>query len=347
MGLAEIRELVKPVIKEVDLTKLSGKIVALDAFNTLYQFITAIRQPDGTPLMDSKGRITSHLSGLFYRTKNLLENRIKVIFVFDGKSPEFKQKEISIREEIKKKMETKYKEAIELGIRSDARKYAEASARLTKDMIKDAIELIEAMGLPWIQAPSEGEAQAAYLVKKGYADFVGSQDYDSLLFGAPAVLRNIVISGRRKVRGVEVDINPEIIRLDDVLSYLKISREQLIFLALIVGTDYNPDGIKGIGIKSAYEIVKKFNEPEKLFNYVGWKKYYPDIDWNVLYEFFIDPPVTDDFEIKFGDIDEKRIIDILVNEHDFNEERVKKAIDELKKAIRQGSQSNITSFFKK
>ncbi len=108
MGLAEIRELIKPVIKEVDFSYLSGKVVALDAFNALYQFLAAIRQPDGTPLKDSKGRITSHLSGLFYRTKNLIEYGIKVIYVFDGKHPEFKKKEQELREEQRKKMEEKY-----------------------------------------------------------------------------------------------------------------------------------------------------------------------------------------------------------------------------------------------
>jgi len=156
MGLAEIRELIKPVIKEVDLSYFSGKKIALDAFNALYQFLSAIRQPDGSPLMDSKGRITSHLSGLFYRTKNLLEYGIKPIYVFDGKHPEFKKKEIEIREEVKKKMEEKYRKALEMGIKSDLKKYASGTSRLTPDMVEDAKNLLDAMGIPWIQAPSEG-----------------------------------------------------------------------------------------------------------------------------------------------------------------------------------------------
>ncbi|MGC9132785.1 MAG: flap endonuclease-1 [Nanopusillaceae archaeon] len=350
MGLAEIRELIKPIIKEVDLSYLSGKVVALDAFNALYQFLAAIRQPDGTPLKDSKGRITSHLSGLFYRTKNLIENGIKVIYVFDGKHPEFKKREQEVREELRKKMEEKYKKAIEMGIKGDLKKYAEFTSKLEPGMVEESKELLEAMGVPYIQAPSEGEAQAAYLVKKGIADYVGSQDYDSLLFGGLRVARNLTITGKRRVRGVEVEISPELLELNDVLNYLKFDKiEKLIWFALIVGTDYNPDGIPGIGVKTAYELVKNNNDPERLFKYIGWEKYYKDISWKDLEEFFLDPPVIDvnkDY-IKFGEIDEEKIRKILIDEHDFSEERVNKAIDELKKSYKQGAQKNILSFFGK
>ncbi|BBL45835.1 flap endonuclease 1 [Nanobdella aerobiophila] len=345
MGLAEIRELIKPVIKEVDLSYLSGKIVALDAFNALYQFLAAIRQPDGTPLKDSKGRITSHLSGLFYRNKNLIENGIKLIYVFDGRHPEFKKKEQELREEQRKKMEEKYEIAKEAG-EKNLKKYAEFTSKLDYNMIDEAKELLKAMGVPYIQAPSEGEAEAAYLVKKNIADFVGSQDYDSLLFGGTRVVRNITISGKRKIRGVEVNISPEIIELKDVLNYLNLNQEKLIILALVVGTDYNPDGIKGIGIKKAYEIVKKYDDPEKIFNYINWDKYY-DISWKELEKFFLDPPVVDinKEDIKFGEIDEEKIRKILIDNHDFSEERVNKSIEELKKSYKQGSQKNLLSFF--
>jgi len=349
MGLAEIRELIKPVIKEVDFSYLSGKVVALDAFNALYQFLAAIRQPDGTPLKDSKGRITSHLSGLFYRTKNLIEYGIKVIYVFDGKHPEFKKKEQELREEQRKKMEEKYKKAIEMGIKGDLKKYAEFTSKLEFNMVDESKELLEAMGVPYVQAPSEGEAQAAYLVKKGIADYVGSQDYDSLLFGGLRVARNLTISGKRKVRGVEVEINPELVELNDILNYLKLDYKKLIWFALIVGTDYNPDGIPGIGVKTAYELVKNNEDPERLFKYVGWEKYYKEISWKELEEFFEDPPVIEinKEDIKFGEVDEEKIRKILIDEHDFSEDRVNKAIEELKNAYKKGSQKNILSFFGK
>jgi len=346
MGLSELRELIKPVIKDVSLKELTSSVIALDAFNAIYQFLSAIRQPDGTPLMDSKGRITSHLSGLFYRTKNLLEQGIKVIYVFDGKHPEFKKREIQIREELKKKMEEKYKKAIELGIKEDLKKYAQGTSRLTPEMVEDAKKLLDAMGVPWVQAPSEGEAQAAYMARTGVADYTGSQDYDSLLFSSPQVVRNLTITGKRRIRGREVEISPEIIKLEDVLKFLKIDHDQLIWLALLIGTDYNPEGIPNIGLKTAYSLVKNAKDPEKLFNYVGWSKYYPNIDWKELFEFFKDPPVIDVENIEWKDPDEEKIIEILVEEHDFNLDRVKKAIDELKKAMKASSQKTLLSFFK-
>ncbi len=349
MGLAEIRNLIKPVIKEIELRSLSGKIIAIDAFNYLYQFLAAIRQEDGTPLKDSKGRITSHLYGLFYRTIHLMEEGLRPVFVFDGKHPEFKKEEQKRREEMKKKLEEKYKKVLELGIKKDLRKYAQGIVRLTPDMVKDAMRLLDAMGIPYVQAPSEGEAQAAYMARKGDVYSTASQDYDSLLFGSPRVVRNLAITGKRKVprKDIYVEIKPELIELEEVLKYLGLTREQLIALALLIGTDYNPDGIPGVGLKTAYELVKKFgNNFEKLFEYVNWKKYYPELDWRELMEFFLDPPVTDNYKIEFKEPDEEKIIKILVEEHDFNEQRVRNAIERLKRAIRAGAQSNLLSFFK-
>jgi len=347
MGLAEIRQLIKECIKEVEIERFSGNTVAIDAFNALYQFLTAIRQPDGTPLMDSRGRITSHLSGLFYRTKRLIEYGIRPIYIFDGKHPEFKKKEIEIREELKKKMEEKYKRAIELGIKSDMKKYAVGTAKLTPDMIEESKDLLEAMGIPYVQAPSEGEAQVARLVIDRVADYAATQDYDALLFGSSRIVRNLVITGKKKVRGVEVEISPEIIELEEILNKcLKIDRERLIWFALIVGTDYNPDGIPGIGIKTAYELVKSTSDPEKLFKYVNWEKYYKDIDWRELVEFFLDPPTIKVEKVEWREPNEEKIIEILVKRHDFNEERVKKAIEELKKGFKKGSQKSILGFFK-
>lgn len=348
MGLSEIRELIKPLINEIDIKQLNGKVVALDAFNTIYQFLTAIRQPDGRPLMNSKGEITSHLSGILYRTKNLLENGIRPIYVFDGKHPEFKRKEMEHREKIKQEMEKKYKKALELGIKSDLKKYAQGTAKITPKIIEDSKRLLDAMGIPWIQAPSEGEAQAAHLVKNNIADYTGSQDYDSLLFGSPRVVRNLTITGKKKIRGVEVDIKPETVELKDVLDYLSISYDKLIWLALIIGTDYNPEGIKGIGVKTAYELVKSAKNPEKLFNYLQWEKYYPDVDWEDLIEFFKNPPVINvsKEDVKWRDPNEDEILRILVDDNDFSEDRVKKAIESIKNSIRKGTQKSILSFFK-
>jgi len=145
-----LRDLIpKDVIKVIsDLRELRGKVIAIDAYNALYQFLTAIRQPDGTPLMDSKGRITSHLSGLFYRTINIMEAGIKPIYVFDGKPPELKAKEIQERMSIREEAKRKYEEAIASGDLEAARRYAQLSAKLTSDMVNDAKRLLDAMGIP-------------------------------------------------------------------------------------------------------------------------------------------------------------------------------------------------------
>lgn len=228
--------------KEIDLENLYGKKIAIDALNAIYQFLSTIRQRDGTPLMDSKGRITSHLSGLFYRTINLMEAGIKPAYVFDGKPPEFKRKELEKRREAREEAELKWKEALAKGNLEEARKYAQRATKVNEMLIEDAKKLLQLMGIPIIQAPSEGEAQAAYMASKGDVYASASQDYDSLLFGAPRLIRNLTITGKRKMPGkdVYVEIKPELVVLDEVLKELKITREKLIELAILVGTDYNP-----------------------------------------------------------------------------------------------------------
>jgi len=250
---------------KVDLKNLSGKIVAIDAYNALYQFLSIIRQPDGTPLKDRSGRITSHLSGLFYRTCNLLELGIKPIYIFDGVPPEMKEAEIRRRAKIKEEAQVRYERALREGRIEEARMYAQMTSRLKDYMAEDSKTLLTRMGVPWIQAPSEGEAQAAHLAKKGDADYCASQDFDSLLFGAPFLLRNLTISGRRKLprKNVYIEITPEIIEMSRVLKELGITREQLVDIGILVGTDFNPEGIKGIGPKTALRLIKKYGTLEE------------------------------------------------------------------------------------
>uniref|UniRef100_A0A7C4JLP4 Flap endonuclease 1 n=1 Tax=Staphylothermus marinus TaxID=2280 RepID=A0A7C4JLP4_STAMA len=318
-----------------DLRVLKGKTVAIDAYNALYQFLAAIRQPDGTPLMDSKGRVTSHLSGLFYRTINIVEEGVKPVYVFDGKPPEMKAEELRRRSQVKEEASKKYEEAVSSGDLEAARKYAMISSKLTDTMVYSAKKLLDAMGIPYVEALSEGEAQAAYLVINGDAWATASQDYDSLLFGSPRLLRNLTISGKRKLPGREeyIEVKPEIIELDNLLKELGIKRDQLIDIAILIGTDYNPDGVKGIGLKTAYKLIKEYGSLEKipkalLGNY--------SIDELInIKSFFINPPVNKNYKISWNEPDQKKIIDILVNEYDFSEDRVKKAVERLVKAYRE------------
>jgi len=200
--------------ERIEIEDLSGKWVAADAFNMLYQFLAIIRQKDGTPLMDSQGRVTSHLSGLLYRTANLMEAGVKVAFVFDGKPSPLKMGTLEQRGEVREKAAAAWEEARATG--QDGFKYAQAASRINSEILDDGRRLISAMGLPAIQAPSEGEAQAAHMAARGDVGYAGSQDYDVLLFGAPMVVRNLAITGKRKLprKNIYVDIQPEIIDLN-------------------------------------------------------------------------------------------------------------------------------------
>lgn len=330
--------------KEIELIELSGRDIAIDAFNILFQFLSIIRdRMTGEPLRDSKGRVTSHLSGLLYRNSNLLEAGIKPVFVFDGKPPDFKQTTIEAREERKKEAEKKWKEAVERG--EPAITYAQAAAKLTDDMIKRAKMLLDYMGIPWIQAPSEGEMQCAFMCRRGDVWASGSQDFDSLLAGSSRLVRNLSITGRRKVPKKEtyVQVRPELIELEKILESLGITREQLIIVGMLIGTDYS-DGVKGIGPKTALKIVKEHKTLDKVLENVAWDSETPA---EKIYDFFLNPPVTEKYEIGWREPDTDKLKEFMVEEHDFSAERVDKVIERLQNAWTKGRQSSLSGWLEK
>ena len=335
MGV-NLREIIPAeAVRQISLDELKWKVVAIDAYNALYQFLAAIRQPDGTPLMDRQGRVTSHLSGLFYRTVNLAEHGVKPVYVFDGKPPEMKYIEIERRRKVKSEAVRKYEEAVRRGDTEAARRYAQMASKLTDDMVREAKRLLDAMGIPYVEAPAEGEAQAAYLARRGDAWAAASQDYDSLLFGAPRLVRNLAVTGRRKLprKDVYVEVSPELIELDKLLKVLGITREQLIALAILVGTDYNPDGVRGVGPKTALRMVKSYRDPLKLIESLPRHEF--PVDPRRIYEYFLEPPVTEDYRIEWREPDEKAVYQILVEEHDFSPDRVRSALERLRRAYRE------------
>ncbi len=320
---------------KVALKSLSGKSLAIDAYNALYQFLAIIRQPDGTPLKDNTGRITSHLSGLFYRTANLVEMDIKVVYVFDGVPPALKEVEIKRRAKVKAEALIKYERALQEGKIEEARTYAQMTSRLKDYMAEDSKRLLTQMGVPWVQAPSEGEAQAAYLAKKGDTNYCASQDYDSLLFGAPTLMRNVTISGRRKLprKPVYVEVVPEIIELDQVLKELNITREQLIDIGILVGTDFNPEGVKGIGPKTALKLVKQHGSLDKLIPTLKEAEF--PAEPKRIREIFLNPKVTDNYKLTWKEPDVEGVVDFLCRERDFSEERVRKALKKMTEGLRK------------
>lgn len=346
MGL-NIREIIPR--REIEIFDLKGKLVCVDAFNALYQFLSTIRQPDGTPLMDSEERITSHLSGIFYRNINLLSEGIKLVYVFDGKPPDLKYKTHEKRKALRDTAGERYEEAKSDENLERMKSYSSQMVRLNDEMIKESKELLVAMGVPVVQAPSEGESEAAYLsrVKDNVYASV-SQDYDSLLFGAKRLVRNLTLSRRRKTFNGYVEVKPEIIELDSVLNHLGINLDQLICIGVLVGTDYNPRGVPGIGQKKALDIVRKCVYPVKIFESVSEKiSNLPEedqFDWKEIFALFHKPDVKN-FDFDFEKIDEDKIKEILVERHEFSSERVDKQIDKLREIKLKNQQKNLGKWF--
>jgi len=330
--------------KEIELVELSGKKIAIDAFNICHQFLSIIRDRfTGELLKDSKGRVTSHLSGILYRTSNLIEAGIKPVFVFDGEPPKFKKKTIEARQAARDEAKKMWQQAVERG--EEAIKYAQAASHFTEEMVADSKKLLEIMGVPWVQAKSEGEMQCAYMCKKGDVWTSASQDYDSILVGSPRLVRNLSISGRRKVpkKDEYVEIKPEIIEFDKVLAELGVTKEQLIIVGILTGTDY-AEGVKGIGPKTALKIVAKHKTLQRVLENVEW---IDEISAEEVYDFFLKPPVVNKYGLEWKQVDTDEMIKFMVDEHDFSRERVEKVIERLQQSYVSGRQASLKGWFEK
>ncbi len=328
--------------RPIELEELRGRTIAIDSYNAIYQFLSSIRDRfTGEPLKDSKGRVTSHLSGLLYRTAKLMENGISPVFVFDGKPPELKRAVQAQRREVRERAEEKWRTAVKEGDVESVRRYSQQASRLTGEMIEESKQLLTSMGVPCVQAPSEGEAEAALLASQGKVWAIGSQDWDSLMFGSPRLVKNLAITGKRKVPGREryVTIKPKMVELQDALRQLDITREQLVILGILVGTDYADGGVKGIGPKKALSLVKRHKSIEDVMGEVKWEH---DADPVEIYKIFMEPP-QEDMEIPEATLDKEKIRRIMVDEHSFSGERVDGVLEKLGSSPR--GQSSLGSFF--
>ncbi len=326
--------------QSISLTDLNGQTIAVDSYNILYQFLSSIRGPDGQPLMDSKRRVTSHLTGLLYRTANLVEKGIRPVFVFDGTPHALKAETLKARNTIRTEAFQKHEKALQEGNLEDAKKFGSRALRLSTEMISDAQELLEAMGLPIVRAPGEGEAQAAYMAKAKIADGCSSQDYDSLLFGAPVFYRNIAVSGRKKLpgRNVWVDVEPEKILLEENLQKLGISRQKLVWLGMLVGTDFNEKFPK-VGPKTALKLVQ---ENDSFENICTAAKFEPEFDYREIEKIFLEPAFTEKVEIEFKPLNREKLLSFLCDERDFSRERVENVLNKLAPKLEEkGKQSSL------
>lgn len=311
--------------KVIQISELRNKLIVIDAFNAIYQFLSIIRQGDGTSLKDSHGNVTSHLSGLFYRTIKLMKFGIKTVYVFDGKPIDLKFKTLEKRSNAKEEAKERWRTAIEEGNLEEAKKFAKRTSTLTEEMVAESKNLLTAMGIPCVQAINDGEAQGAYMCSKGDVYAVATQDYDALLFGAKKVVRNLTFAGDKEL---------EILDLTDVLKSLGITREQLIDIGILVGTDFN-EGVRGIGPKTALKIIKSGKFHTEKFNF----------DMNEIRKIFISPNISDDYAINFTDYKENKIFKILCSDHDFSYDRVKHGLDELRKVKEESKQKELNVWF--
>jgi len=339
--------------KKISLEELKDNIVAIDAYNTIFQFLSIIRQSDGTPLMDSHGNVTSHLSGLFYRSIELIQNDIKLVYVFDGIPSMLKQKTIEARMRRRNEALKAWQTAKEAGELEEARAHAQASTRIDKNIVDSAKALLEMMGIPYINAPSEGEAQASQMAKRGVVDAVVSQDYDTLLFGAPRVLRNINISGKRKLprKNVYITVEPEEVNLDETLKQLGVNQKQLIWIGILLGTDFN-DGIKGVGPKTALKMAKSARSISDIKEYVK-SKYNTEFELDIkeVEQLFLDPEVSEiEREYILNEVDEQpnqtELVRFMCDEHDFSRDRIEKYVGILDSKKGSAKQRGLNAWFK-
>jgi len=323
--------LLTPIITKdtIALDALHGQTLAVDGNGELYQFLALIRLRDGTPLKDSKGRTTSHLSGLFYRTTRLIaEHALTLVFAFDGSPPPRKAQEIAKRRAVRSRYEEERVAALERGDMAAAYSKATMTSRLTKEMVSEARDLLRLMGVPTVQAPSEAEAQAAHMAATSpQVSAAASKDYDALLFGAPTLVRFLTISGKEFLpsQGAFRPIVPETIVLARLLDGWGITREQLVDLALLVGTDFN-EGVAGIGPKKALKLVQRYGRiesmPDDIRRAAGDAEVLSDVR-----RIFLNPEVTDSFSVSASEPDFDGVVRFLCDERDFSRERVTSALD--------------------
>lgn len=310
------------------LAALRGRTVAVDGNLELYQFLSIMRMRDGRPLMDSQGRVTSHLNGLMFRSTRLLADyAIRPVFVFDGPPPELKRAEIEKRREVRAKAQRDYEQALAAGDLAAAWSKSVSSTRLTRSMIEDAKTLLTLLGIPWAQAPSEGEAQAAFLALRGDVWAASSKDYDSLLFGAPRLVRFLAVGSTEFLpsQGRSRAVPPEVLDLEENLRALGLTREQLVDAALLVGTDFN-EGVKGIGPKTAVKRIREWGSLDRAPAEI--RSRIPE-DVDAIRAFFLHPPVQESVDLRARPPDRDGVRRFLCEERDFAPERVDAVLDRL------------------
>lgn len=320
----------------IKIGKLNNKRISIDSFNLIYQFLASIRQPNGEPLSDKSGNLTSHLKGLFNRCVYFKKNNIKPIFVFDGIAPPLKKKVREQRRAVYDKSLKNYEDAKERGDDLEMSKFSKALNKLDSKMIEDSKQLIKLFGFPIITAPSEGEAQSAYLTNNNLIFASSSQDFDSLLFGAKKLIRNFSIGGKKKIANTSMfkDLDIEFYDLEKNLERLKITIDDLIIIGMLCGTDFNPKGIPRIGSIKALKLVQKLREENEsydlLFKRLNWSEFF-DYPFEDVFDIFkkMEVKKEDEVSMEFSEIKKNEIKEFL-KQRDFDENAILRSLDKIK-----------------
>ena len=324
---------------------MRGKRVGIDSFLLAFQFLTTIRDRsptgDGGPLKSDNGKVVAHLMGFLSRASMMLAKGVKPVFIFDGSHPDLKKDEMDARRAKREQAEADWKAALEVGDFATAQKMAQRCVKYTPEMVEESIEMLTLMGIPAFRAKAEGEAQAAVMAANGQLDAVATQDWDALLYGAPVVIRNLTSDGSKRMGRV---IRAQRIELSQLLTENELTRDQLIDLAIMIGTDFHP-GIKGIGPKTGLKLIKEYSTIEAVCEAKG-----KDISDRLdeIREVFRNHPVVevDDDFLKQGDVDVEGLKKFLVEDRQFSLKRFDNAMDLLEDAglVRTGGQTSLFSF---
>ncbi|MEM0257507.1 MAG: flap endonuclease-1 [Thermofilum sp.] len=315
----------------IGLAGVTGRTLAVDALNAIYQFLALVRTSSGGFLRNRKGYVTSHLVGMASRYSKLAaDNACRFIFVFDGPPHPLKRAELERRERVRERALEEYKLALLSGNLEKALSKAVVAIRVDQWIIESSKKLVTLMGFPVVDAPSDAEAQAAFIVARGDAWAVSSQDWDSLLYGADRLVRYLTLTGFEWLPSKQVarKLEPELVELGKLLNTLGLTRKQLVEVAVLSGTDYNRP-VRGIGPLKAYKLIKLYGSLEKLPS--NLRKQLPE-NYEDIVNLFLHPRVKEDYEIDFREPRVEELYRFLVDENDFSPERARTIISRLQRS---------------
>ncbi|OAA50546.1 DNA-repair protein rad2 [Metarhizium rileyi] len=339
MGIKQLFQIIKEeapeAIKEGEIKNHFGRKVAIDASMSIYSFLIAVRS-DGQQLMNDSGETTSHLMGMFYRTLRMVDNGIKPLYVFDGAPPKLKSGELAKRFQRKQEATEGLEEAKETGTAEDVEKFSRRTVRVTREHNAECQRLLKLMGIPFIIAPTEAEAQCAVLARAGKVYAAASEDMDTLCFNTPILLRHLTFSEQRKEPIQEIHL------------------DKFVDLCILLGCDYL-DPVPKVGPTTALKLIREHGTLEKVVDAIekdSKKKYTLPEDWPYkdARDLFFEPDVRNAedplCDFKWDKPDVEGLVTFLVTEKGFSEDRVRGAAARLEKNLKTSQQARLEGFFK-